>query len=145
MTAQLKDSLIINGESFSVLSHIDALWSRKITKLSKDEQQKLPLIFFSTACYRNYVATWEIIDDKLYLVKLRGAYALVDDEPDFVEWYSGTIKISINDVLKGIEIKSGNVISISEIQADKTTNFIIHLKSENLNFFSQIKRFFNLQ
>ncbi len=117
----------------------------KNKKLSKDEQDKLPLIFFSTACYRNYVATWEIIDDKLYLVKFHGVYRLGDDEPDFVDWYSGTIKISINDVLKGIEIKSGNVISISEIQADKTTNFIIHLESENLNFFSRIKRFFNLQ
>lgn len=143
MTAQLKDSLIVNGKSFSVLSHIDALWSRKITKLSKDEQQKLPLIFFSTACYRNYVATWEIIDDKLYLVKLRGAYALVDDEPDFVDWYSGTIKISINDVLKGIEIKSGDVISISEIQEEETTNSITHSESEKLNLFSRIKRFFN--
>ena len=143
MTAQLKDSLIINGESFSVLSHIDALWSQKITKLSKDEQHKLPLIFFSTACYRNYAATWEIIDDKLYLVKLRGAYTLVNDKPDFVDWYSGTIKIFMNCALTGIEIKSGDVISISEIQADEATNFITHSEPEKLKPFSRIKRFFN--
>jgi len=28
---------------------------------------------FYTACYRNYVATWEIIDDKLYLTSIRNA------------------------------------------------------------------------
>jgi hypothetical protein len=115
MTEQVKDILIINGEVFSVLSHIDALWSRNITKLTRNDEHKLDPVFCSTACYRNYVATWKIIDDKLYLAKLSGAYALVNDEQDFVDWYSGTIKIFMNGVSKGIEIKRGYVISISEI------------------------------
>jgi hypothetical protein len=58
----------------------------------------------STALWRGYVGLWEIIDDLLYLVELRGTLeggteasvgTFFPDFPDrvFAQWYSGTIRI----------------------------------------------------
>lgn len=57
-----------------------------------------------TALWRGYVGSWEIVDDRLYLVKLRGTLksgaeatlaTIFPDFPDrvFAHWYSGTIRI----------------------------------------------------
>ena len=58
----------------------------------------------STALWRGYVGHWEIVGERLYLIKLRGTLAdgtaasvatLFPDFPQrvFAHWYSGTIRI----------------------------------------------------
>ena len=56
----------------------------------------------STACWRGYIATWKIIDSKLYLIELDATtenYAKRDvnflfpgQQKVFAEWFSGTIE-----------------------------------------------------
>lgn len=57
-----------------------------------------------TALWRGYVGTWEIVDDRLYLIGLRGTLkggeeaslaTLFPDFPDrvFAHWYTGTIRL----------------------------------------------------
>lgn len=57
-----------------------------------------------TALWRGYVGTWEIVDDRLYIVSLRGTLkggieatleTVFPGYPDrvFAHWYSGTLRI----------------------------------------------------
>ncbi len=57
-----------------------------------------------TAMWRGYVGSWEIVDDRLYLIGLHGTLkdgteaslaSIFPDSPDrvFAHWYSGTIRI----------------------------------------------------
>jgi hypothetical protein len=50
-------------------------------------------VIFSTACWRQYIGTWEIRDERLFLRGLRGRLALVGEEPLFADWFSGTLRI----------------------------------------------------
>lgn len=65
----------------------------------------------STACWRGYVGTWEIIDNRLYLTDINAtledgtAVTLVSIFPDypdrvFAHWYSGEIRIPQGKLLE---------------------------------------------
>ncbi len=64
-----------------------------------------------TALWRGYIGSWEILDQRLYLIKLMGDLSGNDgvclatvfpDFPDrvFAHWYSGTLRIPDGAVLK---------------------------------------------
>ncbi len=86
----------------------------------------------STGNGRGYVASWIIIQDKLYLlaidswledkkVSLNDFFQIPEREMVFAEWYSGTIHLKlqqyiyreINNIFN-IRIENGNVVSINE-------------------------------
>lgn len=80
MTAQVPDILIIRGKR-----HI--LFSDPLRKLlhSTRKTNRPKLKSTSTACYRGYVALWEIRDEHLYLLDLNG----------FVEQHERVIPINL--------------------------------------------------
>jgi len=50
---------------------------------------------------RGYVGTWEIKNDRLYLVHLEGQFKLTRGKPLFADWVTGVIRIPMDDdVLK---------------------------------------------
>ncbi|MCK5691146.1 hypothetical protein KAI87_17815 [Myxococcota bacterium] len=55
----------------------------------------------STACWRRYIASWEIRDDKLFLSGLEGRFQLEGEEAIFAEWVSKTLEIPIDQELIG--------------------------------------------
>lgn len=72
-----------------------------------------------TALWRGYVGSWEIVNDRLYLVGLRGtledgteaSLATVFPEfPDsvFAHWYSGTIRLPKGKQLKYVHMGYGS-------------------------------------
>lgn len=70
-TAQIPDILIYNGDTLS-------LFSCPLNSYPNQDLVNPKNLFgsygcFYTACWRNYVATWEIINDELYLTKIRNA------------------------------------------------------------------------
>jgi hypothetical protein len=70
-TAQIPDILIRNGDTLD-------LFSCPLEYLKNPAFIHPSNLFggkgcFYTSCWRNYVATWEIIDDKLYLTRIRNA------------------------------------------------------------------------
>lgn len=97
MTAQISERLIFEGQQVALLSN--------------------PLNYFfalggidpgfestSTALWRGYVGTWEILNDRLYLVELRGTLKSGDDatldsvfpgfkDRVFAHWFSGRLRI----------------------------------------------------
>ncbi len=70
-TAQIPDILIYKGDTLS-------LFNCPLAYLPNQELFRPQSLFgssgcFYTACYRNYVATWTIDDDKFYLISIRNA------------------------------------------------------------------------
>jgi hypothetical protein len=64
MTAQVREKLIYNGDTHWMAS--EPLSSYLKTK------PDIKFVICTTACWRGYFGTWEIIDDELYLVELDG-------------------------------------------------------------------------
>ena len=98
MTAQVHEILIYNGKECSMAfcppipENLET-----IIKVSDDEVEKqiengeIEAIILSTACWRDYIGTWEIKDDKFYLTDVVGRYKKIRKEPLFAEWFSDVI------------------------------------------------------
>jgi hypothetical protein len=107
MTAQTPDSILINGE----LHLLETLPLETYVDLGG----RLPKFdYMNSACWRGYLGTWEIHEDRLYLVKIEAP--VVFDEGDqyvtlgdlfpgfpervFAHWYSGTLQIPQGDQIE---------------------------------------------
>jgi hypothetical protein len=68
-----------------------------------EEPSSSEVVMASTSCWRGYIGTWEIVEDKLYLIELKGYPGnnkrftmnslFPNQERVYAEWYSGEIKI----------------------------------------------------
>lgn len=65
----------------------------------------------STALYRGYIGTWEIVDQRLYLIQFEGSLmdgrkvnvgTIFPDHPGrvFAHWYTGTISLPQGEILE---------------------------------------------
>lgn len=54
----------------------------------------------STACWREYYCTWEIADDRLYLVDVKGKYLIEGERPVFTFWYNGEIELPYGEIVE---------------------------------------------
>ena len=54
----------------------------------------------STACWRRYVGSWEIKDERLWLIGLTGAWHLEGQEPLWAEWFSGVLRVPTGPLLQ---------------------------------------------
>lgn len=106
MTAQIKERLIINGKEYGMATEPLAVYLQEL-------QPKPKLILFSTACWRGYIGSWELINNQLYLVAFSGK---IEDDNNIVNvgldylfpgkvrvyarWFSGIIRVPHGKVLK---------------------------------------------
>lgn len=108
MTAQVHERLIYNGQSVSMASTPGLPDdSPRIVRAEKSERMGMPSrfgIMLSTACYRGYVGSWEIREDRLYLNGLSGCFSLVGDEPLFADWVSGTLNVPRGELISYIHM-----------------------------------------
>ncbi|WP_152982048.1 hypothetical protein [Prosthecomicrobium hirschii] len=88
MTAQIPDKLIHRGELLDVADTL--LWP----VLRRWPKRKRPCgDFYSTSCWRGYIATWEIVGKRLFLVDLEFLMKSSDQDEDFVmDWRSVGLK-----------------------------------------------------
>jgi hypothetical protein len=109
MTAQAMERLILNGREVSIATEPLASYLSKL-------KEKPPLVSPTTACWRGYYGTWEIKDNKLYLIKFEGYTLNHPDETElrkvgihyifptqtrvFAKWYSGEIRIPEGNIIK---------------------------------------------
>jgi len=104
MTAQISEKLKYKGKKYDMCSEpLKAYFALAGIKFK-------PKVICS-ALSRGYVGSWKIIDDRLYLVKLKNGYdkdakscmaEYFPDHPDgvFAEWYSGKIRLPQGELLK---------------------------------------------
>ncbi len=100
MTAQVHEKLIYEGEICSMAFCPPLpIGDPRIQERRDDELEACDPIIFSTACWRRYIATWEIRNGRFYLVDIEGRYKLVSDGPVFAHWFSGVLRIPRGNVL----------------------------------------------
>lgn len=63
MTAQMHEILILNGKKTSMAFCPPLPRDQRVVEYKEDEIEHDGMIF-STACWRQYVGTWEIRDDR---------------------------------------------------------------------------------
>jgi len=102
MCVQDKDSIIVKGEKYCLYTTpLDSYWTKRKPK------PKIRLL--STACWRGYVATWEIFNANLYLVNIKYNAIDGDEGLDYLfpqntgkvkaDWYTGELQIPIGNRL----------------------------------------------
>lgn len=100
MTAQIQEKILLNGTLYPMssepLNYNFSYW------LTNGKNLHSP----HTACYRGYVGTWEIQDNKLYLVKLVGYLDLFEtlqlndlfphlsEDRLFADWFTGELVLN---------------------------------------------------
>ena len=112
MTAQIGEKLIFEGREVSMCS--EPLSDYFAFGGSNPEFE-----FTCTALWRGYVGTWEIINDRLYMIRLTGTLkdgtdatleTMFPGYPDrvFAHWYSGTLRIPEGKMLEYIHMGYGS-------------------------------------
>jgi hypothetical protein len=112
MTAQIGDDLTIDGKPVQLMGCPALPWHHpRLEKLSQKEAIEATenILVFSTACWRQYVASWRLDDGKLYLDKIEGLYRLDGDEPLFADWVTETLRIAVGRRLTYVHMGFGSV------------------------------------
>jgi hypothetical protein len=112
MTAQIHERLIFGGEEMS-MAFCPPLPNNhpRIAELDSEEMdaQDFPDILRSTACWRQYLGTWEIKDGLFYLVDITGRYRLANGDPILADWFTGVLRIPRGEELLYVHMGFGTV------------------------------------
>lgn len=108
MTAQFHEILILNGKKTSMAFCPPLPRDQRVIELKEDEIDHHSIVF-STACWREYVGTWEIKDNKFYLVGITGKFKLIDTSPVFADWFTGVLRIPQGNRLHYVHMGFGSV------------------------------------
>jgi|CryBogDrversion2_7_1035282.scaffolds.fasta_scaffold24592_2 hypothetical protein len=112
MTAQITEKLIYEGERYAMCTNpLDVYLS--LSDLGIEFEST------STALWRGYVGTWEIKDDRLYLIKLNGTLnggseadleTVFPGYPNrvFAHWFSGEVRIPQGKILNYVHMGYGS-------------------------------------
>ncbi len=98
MTTQVSEVLILNGERLE-MNGCPPLPTHHLRPRSKEELREVNPIIRSTACWRGYQGTWEIRENKLFLVGIQGWHDLLSTEPLFADWVTTVIGISSGELI----------------------------------------------
>ena len=123
MTTQVKERIIIDGEKYPLLNALSL--PEDDTKI----KQKEGPISTRSSCWRGYVGTWEIKDDKLYLFDFSsGKYDVLVNLPILADWISGTAKVATGEV----KASSSWDIETYETETHLTFENGLVVKTENI-------------
>jgi len=103
MTAQIMERIKVDGQDLQMATEPLSSYFHKTDKGRE-------LVSYSTACWRGYLGTWEIMEGKLYLVDLEATitnfnkvgidYFFPNNDKVFASWYSGEIRIPNGELLR---------------------------------------------
>lgn len=99
MTVQIQDYLEFAGEAAWIVCDMVIGDHPRIRKLNDKEAMASGWIVTS-ACHRNFLASWVIKDGKLYLMGIAGVYQLEGEALLFADWYSGKLHAQAGKMLK---------------------------------------------
>jgi len=153
-TEQIPDLLIHKNDT--VFIYANPLQEKE--DLLKKDKRFLKLSCRSTACWRRYQATWELINEKLYLVnissccnsKITADLSIIfndqlNNQKVFADWFTGKIVIPIGERIYGRNIGYSNVYEYEDIltidngdkisikRVDNTKTRFTYLKSDKLS------------
>ena len=164
MTAQIRDKILYKGNQYYLA-----------TEPLRPYLEAMDINYpgTSTGNYRGYVASWEVREDKLYLIELMipGFTPEMDREEDlfpgeektFAEWYTGKLRIPHGEVLEYVHNAYGSIYEkelflrflngklIGESEEDNRKEYEERLarekqykqENENKKIVNRIRRFFH--
>lgn len=96
MTAQIPDRLQEGPNHWSLIScpPLEGMHPDIVPAAANDT-----LLTRSSACWRETIATWEIRDGTLWLVELRGKFALRDKRPIAAVWVQGVLRCTEGELV----------------------------------------------
>jgi hypothetical protein len=111
MTAQAHEQLILDGRqtSMSFCPPLPEGHPRLIPVTAESMTYSDKDVMNSSACWRGYVGTWEIHDDRLFLAGLVGRLRLVGREPLFADWFTGVLRVPLGSLLLYVHMGFGSV------------------------------------
>lgn len=103
MTKQLNEILFYNGHKY-------ILYSEPLRKYLKKSKTKPNFRFLGSNCWRGYLATWSIDDNKLFLVAIDAEHPdgtkvklsdifLLDEKKVFAVWFTGELILPLGNIL----------------------------------------------
>lgn len=149
MTAQAMETIIIDGKEYSMATEPLADYIASL-------KNKPALFFPSSACWRGYYGTWEIKDDKLYLIDLECYTANMEERKywkvgmDFIfpnrtevfaNWFSGEIRIPQGDMLNYVHSGYSSTYEM-DLFLDFKDGFLIGQRTVD-NYVEEAKRIIN--
>lgn len=99
MTIQANDNISYEGVACYLISELRLRENPRLLTVSDEEARASCSVCFSTACWRNFIAQWEIREGRMYLISSVGKYRLVGSEPLAAEWISCTLQIEEEEVV----------------------------------------------
>lgn len=112
MTAQVHELLILDGQWASIASDLPLPADHaRVVAASEEHRRKASSIVNSTACWRGYVATWEIKDDRFSLVSIEGRFELLGAEPLLADWFSGELRMPMGEVIDYVHMGFASVFA----------------------------------
>ena len=112
MTAQIYEQIVYQGEQTSMAFCPPLpVGHPRLFEIDREEAMRDPDNFavFSTACWREYVGTWEVRDGRFYLAAVRGKYRLDGKDPILADWFSGVLRIPRGERLLYVHMGFGSV------------------------------------
>ena len=105
MTYQIHENLILNGESVFMVNFPDIPRDhpRILHEFHSEPAEDVFAIsdIGSTACWRNYIGTWEIRDGQFFLKQVYGQYKIDGPDPVPATWFSGCLVLPQGNIIEG--------------------------------------------
>lgn len=133
-TAQIPDWIIYQGDTLPLYSC--PLESYPDSELIKAENLFNSDRCFFTACWRSYVATWEIINNELYLIKIQNACYPTVAKNVAASYNAGTEK-DISSAFADLKILFPDRYKEGKVKADWVTGKMYSPKGELLYYIHQ--------
>lgn len=108
MTAQIHEALVLDGQPAS-MAFCPPLPVSHPRISEREVGQGDDPILSSTGCWRRYQGSWEIRDNKLYLVGIKGRFVLSPGEPLFADWFTGTLRVPQGELVEYVHMGFGSV------------------------------------
>jgi hypothetical protein len=105
MTYQVHEELILNGEPAFMFNFPDIprdhprILHEFHREPAENIKEALNSLIGSTACWRNYIGTWEVRDGQFFLKQVIGQYKIDGPDPVPATWFSGTLRLPQGDYL----------------------------------------------
>lgn len=99
MTLQATDSILYEGVPCQLVGEIGLCQNPRIVTVSDEEARASCSVFMTTACWRDFVAQWEIRENRMFLVGIAGRYRLENGEPMPADWVSGSFEVREDEVI----------------------------------------------
>lgn len=109
MTAQIAERICLEGEDLymTFCPPLPEHHPRVVER--EDLSAERSTVVHSTACWRRYQGSWEVLGGRFFLTGVEGCWQLLEDDPLFADWFSGVLRVPRGEMLQYVHMGFGSV------------------------------------